>query len=111
MADQRIRFYTDEHIARAVVNGLRLRGVDVLTVPEAEMMGATDTAHLELAAQQQRVIFTQDEDFLRLHAQGATHAGIIYAPQQTPVGDIVRGLMLIYHLLDPAEIRNHIEFL
>ncbi len=111
MADRPITFYTDEHVARAVVNGLRLRGVDVLTVPEANMMGATDAAHLELAARQQRVIFTQDEDFLRLHAQGVSHAGIVYAPQQTPVGGVIRGLMLIYHLLDPAEMRNHVEFL
>jgi hypothetical protein len=33
---QPVKFYTDEHVARAVVNGLRQRGADVLTVPEAE---------------------------------------------------------------------------
>jgi hypothetical protein len=85
--------------------------VDVLTVPEAGMLGASDAAHLELATRQQRVIFTQDEDFLRLHAQGITHAGIVYASQHTPVGDIIRGLMLIYHVLDPAAMQNHVEFL
>ncbi len=30
----RIRFYTDEQVARAVVTGLRRRGVDVLVVGE-----------------------------------------------------------------------------
>ncbi len=34
-----IRFYTDEHISRAVVHGLRQRGVDVLTVAEAGLLG------------------------------------------------------------------------
>ena len=29
---ERIRIYTDEHVPRAVVRGLRQRGVDVLTV-------------------------------------------------------------------------------
>ncbi len=53
-----IRYYTDEHIARAVIRGLRQRGVDVLTVPEAEMMGASDEAHLALASSQGRVVFT-----------------------------------------------------
>ena len=43
---QRIRFYTDEHVARAVVRGLRQRGVDVLTAPEAGMLGASDEEHL-----------------------------------------------------------------
>jgi hypothetical protein len=37
-----IRFYTDEHVPRAVVRGLRARGVDVSTVAEADMLGAAD---------------------------------------------------------------------
>ncbi len=56
-------------------------------------------------------MLTQDEDFMRLHAQKVTHAGIIYAPQQTPVGDLIRGVMLIYQVLDDNEMQNHIEFL
>ena len=66
-----IRFYTDEHVARAVVRGLRQRGVDVLTVPEADLLGASDDEHLRRARAEGRVVFTQDEDFLRLHAAGA----------------------------------------
>lgn len=81
-----IKFDTDEHVARSVVAGLRRRGVDVLTVPEAGMRGAADVEHLRLAASQGRVIFTQDDDFLRLHAQGLRHSGIVCAPQHTPVG-------------------------
>jgi hypothetical protein len=46
---QRVRFYTDEHMARAVVRALRLRGVDVLTVPEAGLLGASDAVHLDRA--------------------------------------------------------------
>ena len=34
-----IRYYTDENISRAVINGLRQRGVNVLSVPEAGMLG------------------------------------------------------------------------
>ncbi len=46
-----IRFYTDEHVARAVVRSLRQRGVDVLTVPEADLLGASDEEHLMLIHQ------------------------------------------------------------
>ncbi|MFN2165510.1 MAG: DUF5615 family PIN-like protein [Anaerolineae bacterium] len=106
-----IRFYTDEHVARAVVTALRRRGVGVLTVPEAGMRGATDVDHLQLALEQNVVIFTQDDDFLRHHAQGMPHNGIVYARQQTPIGDLIRGLMLIYHVLTPEDIQNHVEFL
>jgi hypothetical protein len=46
---QTVKFYTDEHVARAVVNGLRQRGVDVLTVVEAGMRTASDEEHLKKA--------------------------------------------------------------
>lgn len=84
---QQIKFYTDEHVVRAVVRGLRQRGVDVLTVVEAGMLGASDEDHLERARNEERVIFTQDDDFLRMHAAGTSHAGIVYAPQQTAIGE------------------------
>ncbi len=51
-----VRYYTDEHIARAVAAGLRLRGIDVLTAPEAGMLGASDEEHLALALTEGRVI-------------------------------------------------------
>lgn len=108
---QRIKFYTDEHVAKAVVRALRQRGVDVLTVQEAGMSGASDKEHLELAAKEGRVVFTQDEDFLRLRAAGVDNAGIVYAPQQTSITDIVFGLMLIYQVLDAEEMRGQMEYL
>lgn len=93
------------------MRGLRQRGVDVLTVVEAGMPGASDEEHLKRALNEGRVIFTQDDDFLRLHAAGADHAGIVYAPQQTPVKDIIRGLMVIHQVLDAEDMHGQIEFL
>ena len=110
MADG-IQFYMDEHVQRAVTQGLRRRGVDVLTVQEAELLGVSDTKHLTRANTERRVIFTQDTDFLRLHATGVSHSGIVYAVQQTPIGQIVRGLMLIYDLLDAEDMIDHVEFI
>jgi len=57
------------------------------------------------------VLFTQDDDFLRLHAGGAEHAGIAYAHQRTPIGKIVRSLMLIHDILEPDDMRGHVEYL
>ncbi len=88
----RIKFYMDEHVHPAVTAGLRRRGVDVLTAQEANLSPAADDAHLALAIREERVIFTQDEDCLRLHAEGMTHSGIAYVPQHTVIGYIVRGL-------------------
>jgi hypothetical protein len=105
-----IRFYTDEHVSKAIIQGLRQRGVDVLTVVEAGTLGVTDEAHLERARQEERVIFTQDDDFLRLHASGLEHSGIVYAHQETAIGDIIRGLMLIFQVLGAEEMKNHVEY-
>lgn len=106
-----IHFYTDEHVSRAVIRGLRQRGVDVLTVPDAVMMQATDEAHLDRALREGRVLFTQDTDFLRLAASGRPHAGIVYTRQHTSVGTIIQGLMLVYQLLSAEEMFGRIEYL
>lgn len=108
---ERARFYTDEHVPKAVARGLRHRGVDVLTAAEAGLLGASDQEQLARATQENRVMFTQDDDFLRVHAAGVEHAGIVYARQHTRIGAIVTGLMLIYEALSAEEMRDHVEFL
>ena len=107
----RIRFYTDEQVARAVVRGLRRRGVDVLTVPEAGTLGASDAEQLQQARDEERVIFTQDDDFLRLAAEGTNHPGIVYASQELGVGEIIRGLMVIHGVLEADEMAGRVEYL
>lgn len=107
---ERVRFYTDEHIATAVVKGLRLHGVEVVSTAEAGMLGASDLAQLAFAAQEGYVLCTQDADFLRLHRAGATHAGIVYARQGQSVGEVVRGLLLVYDLLDEPSMAGAVEF-
>ena len=106
-----VRYYVDEHIGNAVVQGLRQRGVDILTVVEAGMSSATDDAQLAFALKAGRVIFTQDGDFLRLAASGVSHAGVVYAPQGTSIGPIVRGLLLIHNVLSAEELMDRIEYI
>ncbi len=106
---ERIKFYMDEHVPMAVTHGLRRRGVDVLTAQEADMLSATDEEHLAVALSYQQTIFAQDADFLRLHVKGTSHAGITYAPQQMPVGDIIRGVMLVFEVLEPHEMIDCVE--
>ncbi len=105
-----VRYYTDEHVAKAVVTGLRLRGIDVLSVEEAGLRGASDDEHLTFALAHQRTIFTQDSDFLKLATEGRPHSGIVFASQQTPVGPIIRMLVLIHHVLTAEEMSGKIEF-
>jgi predicted nuclease of predicted toxin-antitoxin system len=107
-----IRFYLDENVDSQVAKGLRTRQIDVLTTAEAEHRGWKDEEHLTFALQEGRVIFTQDSDFLKLHAAGKPHAGIVYCkPQTCTLKQIIRGLILIYEILQPEDMHNHIEHL
>lgn len=74
------------------------------------MLGASDEEHLAFASEQQRVLVTQDADFLRLHEQGMKHAGIVYTPQGTPVGTIINWLLLMHDVLEPEDTENQVEF-
>jgi len=111
VTDGRIAFYMDEHVPVTTSKALRRRGVDVLTAQEASMVAVPDEQHLALAVRENRIVFTQDADFLRLHAGDYPHRGMVYAPQRTAPGTIVRGLMLIYEVLSPDDMIGHLEFL
>jgi len=107
-----IKFHLDENVSNAIANGLRMRGIDVTTTPEQKLISVPDDVQLKFAVSQERVIFTQDMDFLRIHRQGINHLGIVYCPQQTKsIGQIIQGIVLIWELLTPEEMIKHIEYL
>jgi hypothetical protein len=107
-----IRFHLDESCHRAVAEGLQRRGIDVTTTPDVGLRSATDEQQLAYALAAGRVPFTQDRDFLRLHAAGAAHAELAYCPKDArAIGEMIQGLVLIWELLEPEEMRNHLEYL
>ena len=107
-----IRFHLDEMCDPRIAHGLRQRGIDATTASKASLLGKPDEAHLHFATLEKRVIVTHDADFLRLHAQGRRHAGIVYfPPQNCTLGEMIRLLTLIWELIPADEICNHVEFL
>ena len=108
----KIRFHLDENVSNTVADGLRRRGIDVSTTPEQGLISASDKEQLAFAYGQQRVIFTQDRDFLVLHNAKNEHAGIAYCIKGSrSVGGIIRGLILIWEVLSADEIKGKLEFL
>ena len=82
------RFYANENFPYAVVRQLRSLGHDVLTVAEAGNAGQriSDEAVLAYAAQSEHAVLTINRrDSVRLHRQGASHAGIIACTQDADV--------------------------
>ena len=81
------------------------------TTREAGLLRASDEDQLAYALPQGRVIFTQDRDFLRLHAAGVPHAGIAYCDKDTrSIGEIIVWLVLIWEVYEPEEMANRVEY-
>lgn len=107
-----IKFHLDENVSNAVAEGLRRRGIDVTTTPEQNLMGASDLEQLAFAFERGRVIFTQDDDFLKLHQANVPHSGITYSHQGSrTIGEIVTTLALIWEWVDPEDMVGQIEFI
>lgn len=106
-----LKFYLDENISLAIVNGLRQRQLDCLTTKEAGLLGATDLEQLEFAAQAGRIVVTHDADFLKFDPLIHPHKGIIYCRHQQNIGSIIRFIELCNMILSPGDMENHIEFI
>lgn len=111
-----IALYMDQHVPRAITNGLRSRGIDVLTAAEDSASAFTDPELLERASLRGRVLFSQDDDLLTeasgCQAEGVPFAGVIYAHQlRISIGACIRELELIAIAGEPDDLRNRVLFL
>lgn len=93
-----LKAYADENVANAVVQALRKRGMDIITVSEQGRRGIGDARLLAEALSDERVLLTNDQDFLTLAAEAAARqivfAPIFYWPQQTrSVRELVTGII------------------
>jgi predicted nuclease of predicted toxin-antitoxin system len=62
-----IRFHLDESADGRLAAALRRRGIDVTTPLDTALVSAEDEQHLAFADAENRVIITQESDFLQLH--------------------------------------------
>ena len=87
-----LALYLDEHIPLAITDGLRRRGVDVLTVQEDEQTGVSDLDLLDRATK--------------------GFSGVIYAHQlRVPIGQCIIELELLSTSLEPEDFANCVQFL
>jgi len=106
----------DVHVPYPITEGLRLRGVDVLTAQEDAASTRPDALLLERAGSLGRVLFSQDRDFVRigvtLQRTGEQFGGVIYVHQsKLTVGQVIGKLELIGKLGNAKEFENKVEFL
>jgi hypothetical protein len=107
-----IRFHLDENCSQALAGGLRRRGIDVTTTSDAGLIGASDELHVAYATREGRAVFTHDKDFVRLHAAGTPHRGIVYCQEdKIGIGALIDGLVLLWEIYEPEEMVGRVEYL
>jgi predicted nuclease of predicted toxin-antitoxin system len=111
-----IKLYMDAHIPKAVTNGLRLRGIDLLTAQEDNADKLSDSELLERATVLNRVLFTFDDDLLVEAAKrqrlSIPFSGVIYtSPLNISIGACIKDLEIIAQSGEPEDLANRVEFL
>jgi predicted nuclease of predicted toxin-antitoxin system len=107
-----LRFHLDENMDHAIAVGLRARGIDVTTTPDAGLGGASDEEQLAFTLREQSVIVSYDDDLLVLHAAGVAHAGIAYGTLRSrSIGQMILKLAALSRNYDPPDMFGRVEFL
>ena len=102
-----LKILSDTHIAKAITEQLRQKGVDAIRLEEITNLAnnADDEIILTYATEQGYAVLSLDDDFDALHAQwlrnGKSHAGIFRGQYhlQGNIGTIVSELMIYHELI------------
>ena len=94
-----VRFLAD--VDGDIIQGLRSRepAIDILDVKTTGLRGTADSALLELAAQQDRILITHDRQTMTRHFRERVDAekpspGVFIVPQQlSAIGEIIESLL------------------
>jgi hypothetical protein len=113
---ERIKLYLDEDAQSSdLIQALRARQIDVVTVSDIDLLGQADDVHLQYATEQGRVIFTFNRgDFFRLHTEWLRsdrhHSGIIVS-DQVRTGVVMRRLLRLIDEKSASDMLDWLEFL
>jgi len=111
-----LAFLMDHHIHSAITEGLRQRGIDVLTAFDDDRSEVPDEELLQRSTFLRRVLVSQDQDLLRITAAwqraGRDFAGVAFGIQQDlDIGRTIEYLELLAQALSPSEMHNRVEYL
>lgn len=111
-----IKLYMDHNVPRSITDGLRARGVDIITSYEDGTSEYDDSELLDRATELRCVLFTRDYHLLQeatKRQRNAIHfSGVIYGHQlRVSVGTCIRDLEIIAQAGEPEDFENRVEFL
>ena len=108
-----LRFVADEHIPGRVVSAIRWLGVDIIRFESVGRTGLPDAAQLAWCMANERVVLTQDKDFVKLGYESDTHCGVAYCHTQKywkQPGLLAKAVAALA-ARTPAEVRGSVKFL
>ena len=106
----------DVHVPLPITEGLRRRGVDVLTAQEDGTAELEDSVLLDRATALGSVFFTRDEDLLQIVSQrrhkNLPFATVVYAHQlEITIGQRIAELEIVAKAAFAEEAQNQIIYL
>jgi len=106
----------DHHVPRAITEGLRLRGIEVITTQEDGTQRLDDPDLLDRATQLGRPLFSQDRHLLAEAAgrqrSAIAFAGVIFAEQEPRlVGTYIGDLEFLCLAGRPDDFENQVIYL
>lgn len=113
-----IRFLLDENFNGKIARGLRARraDVDMIRIQDTELYGKDDSAVLEWAAREGRILLTHDIATMTKYAnerlsQGLPLAGVIFVRDTLPVAKVIDDLLAILGASDASDWENRTDYL
>jgi predicted nuclease of predicted toxin-antitoxin system len=107
-------FYFDEHMNRAVADGLIQRGYTVVMAVDVGMVGKDDdTQHLRYATENNLVMVTFDHPFAGRTMSRADHAGLVFLAYsiRENIGRTIEVLAEFAEIYDPEKDEGQVFWL
>lgn len=109
-------YYVDEHIPSAITEGLRQRGLGVLTIQEDSRTGAADPDNLRRAFELRRVLVTEDHDYEKIATEfwtsNESFYGIAFVLRWgVSFGALIDDLELLARCSELDEVINRIVYI
>ena len=112
-----LKFFTDENTVKAIAVELRNKGVDIVRNVKIGMMSDPDDELLDYAIKNNRIVITEDDDFLRHNKArleaGLEHPGIFFLNPHVRgkkgIGTVVRFVLEAHRQVKSGE-KNVEEF-
>jgi len=113
-----LRLLADENLNNDIVRGLRRRnpGVDIVRVQDVGLSGADDSAVLEWAARQHRVLLSQDVTTITKYAYdrvraGKSMSGVFEVNRSAPIREVIEDLTLLVECSLADEWEGQVRYL